>query len=76
MSTLNSTICFPQILANTATWVVTLNKVPSKSNFTSGQHLIYNSKGTNNHNADNFLTVTSVNDPCKYTCTGNWPINL
>ncbi len=65
-----------QTVAGTATWVVTLNNVPTIANFTPGQALVYNSKGTNNHNADNMLTVTSVNGPCKYTCTGNWPMNI
>ena len=66
-------------LANTATWVLTLKDVPTKTNFIPGQSLTYNSKGTNNHNADNILnilTVTSVNGPAKYTCSGNWPINI
>lgn len=59
-----------------ATWVVTLKDVPTIANFTVGQALTYNSKGTTNPNADNALTVTSVNGPTKYTCTGNWPMNI
>ena len=32
----------------TGTWVVTLKDVPIKSNFTVGQDLTYNAKGTHN----------------------------
>lgn len=59
----------------TATWVITLKNVPTLTNFVVGQALTYNSKGTNNHNADNNLVVTQVNGPAKYTCNGNWPMN-
>ncbi|MFY9227138.1 MAG: hypothetical protein WAQ98_30995 [Blastocatellia bacterium] len=65
-----------QLNANTGTWVVTLKDIPTKANFAVNQTLVYNSKGTNNHNADNNLTVTSVNGPAKYTCRGNWPMNI
>jgi hypothetical protein len=58
-----------------ASWVVTLTNVPTVANFQVGQALTYNSKGTRNPNADNNLTVTSVNGPTKYTCNGNWPMN-
>lgn len=61
---------------DTATWVVTLKKVPSEANYTKGLKLTYNSKGTSNPNANNYLEVTQVNGPTKYTCTGNWPMNI
>ena len=59
-----------------ADWVVTLKDVPTKKNFTKNEDLTYNSKGTNNPNADNALRVTRVDGPTKYICTGNWPINI
>ena len=59
-----------------ATWVITLTNVPTQANFLVGQALTYNSKGTNNHNADNALAVVQVNGPTKYTCNGNWPMNI
>ena len=60
----------------TGTWVVTLKDPPTKLNFTAGQALTYNSKGTRNPNADNQLTVTTVNGPAKYTCNGPYPIRI
>src|SRR3989337_1242753 len=60
----------------TATWVVTLTNVPTQANCLAGQALTYNSKGTNNQNADNNLVIVQVNGPTKYTCTGNWPMNI
>jgi hypothetical protein len=59
----------------TGTYVLTLKDVPQISNYTVGMALTYNTKGTSNPNADNALTVTVVNGPAKYTCTGNWPVN-
>ncbi len=61
---------------NQATWVVTLKNVPTISNFQKGNTLTYNAKGTKNTNADNALTVTSVNGPTKYTCSGDWPMKI
>lgn len=58
----------------TATWVVTLRSEPAAANFTAGQAVTYNAKGTNNTNADNALVVISVNGPAKYTCNGPWPM--
>jgi hypothetical protein len=62
--------------AHTATWVVKLSKEPTIANFTAGQALTYNAKGTRNPNADNALVVVTVNGPTKYTCNGNWPMNI
>jgi|GEM_PF-6669600 hypothetical protein len=55
------------------TWVVTLVAPPPRANYTLGQDLIYNSRGTHNPNADNALTVESVIGPAKYKCSGPWP---
>lgn len=63
-------------ITNQATWVVTLKNVPTISNFQRGNALTYNAKGTRNPNADNALTVTNVNGPTKYICSGNWPIKI
>jgi hypothetical protein len=52
-----------------------LKDAPRISNFTVGMALTYNTKGTSNITSDNALTVTVVNGPAKYTCTGNWPVN-
>ena len=62
--------------SNTEDWVLVLNDPPLISNFTKDEKLIYNSKGTNNPNANNYLTVTSVVGPGKYKCSGNYPINI
>lgn len=64
-----------QTVGGAATWVVTLHGVPRRANYTIGQALTYNARGTHNVNANNALTVTSVNGPAKYTCTGPWPMN-
>lgn len=56
-----------------ARWDVYLSGVPQLSNYTAGQALTYNAKGTNNPNADNLLTVTSVQGPGYYICQGPWP---
>jgi len=58
-----------------ATWVVTLKNAPLKANFTVGQAVTYNAKGTSNANANNALVVMSVNGSAKYTCNGPWPMN-
>lgn len=60
---------------NTGDWVVTLKAVPLKTNYTRGMALTYNSKGTSNPNANNYLKVTSVVGPAKYKCSGPYPIN-
>lgn len=57
-------------------WVVVMEKEPAISNYTKGMNLTYNSKGTSNPNADNYLTVKQVVGPAKYKCTGNFPINI
>lgn len=59
-----------------ATWVVTLKDLPTKANFKVGEALTYNSKSTNNPNANNVLVVTAVNGPTKYGCSGPWPMKI
>ncbi len=59
----------------TGTWVVVMKSEPAIRNFTAGMNITYNSKATQNPNADNYLVVISEDGPAKYTCNGNWPIN-
>lgn len=60
----------------TANWIVTLEDVPKERNYTIGDDLTYNAKGTKNDNSNNSLNVQDVLGPTKYSCLGNWPINI
>jgi len=57
-------------------WRVYIKGVPSKRNFTRGEVLIYNTKGTENQNADNYLTVSEVGGPGYYICAGPETLNI
>lgn len=54
---------------------ITIKGVPTKAKFPLGIVLIYNTKGTTNPDADNYVTVSAVNGPTKYTWVGSWPVN-
>lgn len=57
-------------------FIVTLStKGETAPGFAAGDTLTYNSKGTNNHNADTVLTVTSVIGPFQFKCSSPTPLN-
>lgn len=62
--------------ASTATWIVWTHDPPPRGYYTVGEAVTYNAKGTLNTNADNSLVVTVQNGPCKYTCSGGWPMRI
>jgi len=63
-------------------WRIYLAGVPRLRNFNRGENLIYNTKGTNNINADNDMTVLAppegdgVGGPGYYICTGPDKLNI
>lgn len=62
-----------QEAADRAKWKVYLKSIPAQSNYRQNEGLVYNAKGTNNPNADNYLVVVSVQGPGCYICNGPWP---
>ncbi len=64
-----------EVVLDEKCWVVCTKEWYRHHEVKEGEELIYNSKGTNNTNADTVLRVKYIIGPHKFACTGPDKLN-